>query len=83
MQDEDMRSPEQDDWALDSAVMTLLLDDRFDVWAVVEVERAIGDPVAVADSLSRLQSGGLVNRLEKGFVKPSRAALYYSRLELS
>jgi len=83
MQDEDMRSPEQEDRAMDSAVLTLLLDDRFDVWAVAEIERAIGDALAVADSLRRLQGGGLVNRLANDFVKPSRAALYCSRLELS
>ena len=78
-----MRSPEQEDRAMDSAVLTLLLDDRFDVWAVAEIERAIGDAVAVADSLRRLQGGGLVNRLANDFFKPSRAALYCNRLELS
>jgi len=82
MQSEDMRSPEQEDRDMDGAVMALLLDDRFDIWAVVEVERAVGDRVAVADSLRRLQGAGLVNRLERGFVKPSRAALYGARLEL-
>ena len=83
MQSEDMRSPEQEDRDMDAAVMTLLLDDRFDVWAISEVERAIGNRVAVNDSLSRLQAGGLVNRLERGFVKPSRAALYCSRLDIA
>jgi hypothetical protein len=83
MQDEDMRSPEQEDRAMDSAVMTLLLDDRFDIWAVAEVERAIGDPVAVADSLRRLRANSLIHQIAPDFVKPSRAALYCNRLELS
>jgi hypothetical protein len=70
-------SPEQ----VDAAVMGLLLDARFDLWAVSEVESEIGSAVAVADSLMRLQAVGLVHLIEETFVKASRAALYFNRLE--
>ena len=70
-------SPEQ----VDAAVMALLLDARFDLWAVSEVEREIGSAVAVADSLTRLQAVGLVHKIEEMFVKATRAALYFNRLE--
>lgn len=35
-----------------------VLDERFHVWAVVEVERQIGDPVVARDSLNRLAERG-------------------------
>jgi hypothetical protein len=72
------RSPEQ----LDAAVMALLLDSRFDLWSVPEVEREIGSAVAARDSLTRLKGVGLVHMIEDSFVKASRAALYLDRLEL-
>lgn len=78
-----MRSPEQEDRAMDSAVLTLLLDDRFDVWALAEIERAIGDPVAAADSLRRLQGGGLVHRFTNDFFMATRPAVYCSQLDLA
>jgi hypothetical protein len=62
--------------------MALLLDARFDLWAVSEVEREIGSAVATADSVNRLQAVGLVHVIEESFVKPTRAALYLDRLEL-
>lgn len=83
MQSEDMRSPEQEDRDMDAVVMTLLLDERYDVWALIEIERAVGNAVAVADSLRRLQGFGLVHRLDRGFVMASRTARYCSRLELT
>jgi hypothetical protein len=66
---------------VDAAVMALLLDARFDLWAVSEVVREIGSAVAVNDSLTRLQAVGLVHLIEETFVKASRAALYFERLE--
>ncbi len=67
---------------VDAAIMGLLLDERFHLWAVSEVEREIGDAMAVADSLARLLSVGLVHRVEDGFVRPRRAAIHCNRLEL-
>ena len=76
MHDEDMRSPAEQDRDMDAAVMGLLLDERFHVWAIAEVERQIGDAVAVRDSIGRLRGAGLVHELTAlGFVMPSRAAL--------
>jgi len=76
MQNEDMCSPVEQDRDMDAAVMGLLLDERFHVWAVVEVEREIGDPVAVRDSLNRLRGAGLVHEIHmREFVMPTRAAL--------
>jgi hypothetical protein len=71
-------SPEQ----VDAAVMALLLDARFDLWAVSEVEREIGSAAAAHDSVTRLQASGLVHVIEETFVRPTRAALYMDRLEL-
>ncbi len=74
MRDEDMRSP----WSRIgryAAVMGLLLEERFDLWAVAEVEREIGNAVAVRDSLRSLHGAGLIHEIDMGgFVMPSRAA---------
>jgi hypothetical protein len=63
-------SPEQ----IDAAIMGLLLDERFHLWAIVEVEREIGDRVETRDSLSRLRGAGLIYELDLGFVFATRAA---------
>jgi hypothetical protein len=67
---------------IDSAIMGLLLDARFDLWAVVEIEREIGDPVAVKDSLARLRGGGLVYEIASDFVTATRAARLAEELRL-
>lgn len=63
-------SPEQ----IDAAIMGLLLDERFDLWAVAEVEREIGDSVATRDSLARLRGAGLIHEIDADFVAATRAA---------
>jgi hypothetical protein len=71
MQEQRSSSPEE----IDGAIMGLLLDDRFDLWAIAEIEREIGDPVATGDSLRRLRGAGLVHEIGSGgFVTASRAA---------
>jgi hypothetical protein len=71
MQEQRSSSPEE----IDGAIMGLLLDDRFDLWAVVEIEREIGDALAVRDSLRRLRGAGLAHEIGfGGFVTASRAA---------
>ncbi|HEV7563141.1 MAG TPA: hypothetical protein VGO24_06525 [Solirubrobacterales bacterium] len=62
--------------------MELLLDDSVALWAIDEIRREIGDPIAVTDSLARLRGVGLIHVFDLGFVKPSRAARYFDRLEL-
>lgn len=67
---------------VDAAILGLLLDESIDLWAVAEVEREIGSKVAVADSLLRLRGAGLIYHLHGDlFVKPSRAAIYFNRLD--
>lgn len=80
MHDEDMGSVAEQDNEIDAAVLALLLDERFDVWATVEVEREIGDAVATKDSLARLRGAGLIYELSHGFVMASRAARAADRL---
>jgi hypothetical protein len=76
MQGEDMRSPAEQGRDMGAAVMGLLLDPRFHIWRISEVEKEIGDPVAVRDSLNRLRGAGLVHELHYlEFVMPTRAAL--------
>lgn len=62
------------DQGIEEAIMGLLLGEHRSPWAVEEVEREIGDPVATTDALARLCGGGLVNRVG-GFVFASRAAV--------
>jgi hypothetical protein len=76
-----MGSPAEQDTQVDDAVMGLLLSTP-GLWAVVEVEREIGDRAAAADSLVRLVGGGLAHRLDGGFVFASRAARLARELPL-
>ncbi len=79
MQSQRSWSPDQ----IDAAIMGMLLDDRFDIWAIVEVEREIGDSLAVKDGIRRLRGAGLIHELDMGFVTPTRAARRASEMEIS
>ena len=81
MQDKAKRSPcvEQDEM-FDRAVMGLLLGRYQGLWKVEEVEREIGDPIHVQDSLARLHGAGLIHRLDD-FVFPTVAAVQAARLD--
>jgi hypothetical protein len=71
----------EDDDRIDFAILHLLLgDDVQRPWAVDEVAREIGDPLAVTDALARLYGAGLVHRLE-GFVFATRPALRSGQLD--
>jgi len=73
------RSSEQ----VEAAVLGLLLDERYDLWSVAEVEREVGDKVAVADAIRRLRGAGLVYLMHDDFfVKPTHSAVYFNRLNL-
>jgi hypothetical protein len=61
------------DAATDEAIMGLLVEDR-GPWATGEVERMIGNQLATADSLARLQRGGLLHQCGD-FVFATRTAL--------
>jgi hypothetical protein len=78
MQDKAISSLEEQDSAIDKAVMELLLIEHRGLWAVEEVVREIGDPIDVKDSLARLHGVGLIHRLG-GFVLASRAAAHSGR----
>jgi hypothetical protein len=62
----------------DQAILGLLVADRA-LWAVEEVTREIGSPLAVADSLARLRGAGLVHRCGD-FVFAARAAVRFNDL---
>ena len=69
-----------DEARVDHAILSILLDDHGPpLWAVEEVAREMGDPLATADSLARLYGAGLVHRFED-FVFATRAALSACRL---
>ena len=73
-------SPGDED-RIDQAVLDLLLrGEAAGPWAEEELEREIGNRVAVVDALARLYAAGLVHRLSEGFVFASRAAVSASRL---
>ena len=72
MHDQRTLTPAQQDDQIDMAILGLLYDSP-GPWAVDEVIRAMGDPVAAQDGLSRLTRSGLAHRLD-GFVFASRSA---------
>jgi len=61
------------DAATDEAIIGLLVEDG-GLWSTDEMQRAIGDGIAAADSLARLRRAGLVNQCGD-FVFASRSAL--------
>jgi hypothetical protein len=69
--------------AVDSAIVGLLLDSRFDLWSIAEIEREIGNPVIVRDSLNRLRGAGLIHEIDMAFVAATRAARLAAELEQS
>jgi hypothetical protein len=76
--------PSQRNWSpeqIDAAIMGLLLDDCFDLWAVSEVEREIGNALDVRDGIRRLRGAGLIHELDMGFVTPTRAARRASEMD--
>jgi hypothetical protein len=81
LSDDVSRNPAEDERNSDAEVLSLLLgDDAQRPWAVEELEREVGDKIAVNDSLARLYGAGLVHRLE-GFVFASRAAVRGAELQ--
>jgi hypothetical protein len=75
MQHQRTLTPAEQDGMIDSAVLGLLLsrnDQR--LWSKDEIERTVGEPGEVTDSLNRLYGGGLIHRLDR-FVWASRAAV--------
>ncbi len=77
MPDQGNQSPARYDDQIDSAVLDLLVENHPGLWAVEEIERMIGVPLATYDSLRRLQGMGLVHRLkgDDRFVFASRAGV--------
>ncbi|MGN6870282.1 MAG: hypothetical protein ACTHMY_17980 [Solirubrobacteraceae bacterium] len=68
-------SPRDDPDRVDRAILGLLLfDPGVPLWAVDELVREIGNPIAVDDSLHHLHRAGLIHRLDQGFVFATRAA---------
>jgi predicted ATPase len=68
-----------DEDKFDQAVLGLLLHAARP-WAIGELERQIGDRLAVDDAVDRLHGDGLIHRLSDGFVFPTRAAVRTAEL---
>ena len=69
-----------DEARIDHAILCVLLYQGTQwPWAVEEVAREVGDPLATTDGLARLYGAGLIHRLG-GFVFPTRAAVQFGRL---
>ena len=73
----DQRSPAELEAQTDHAILSVLLGGG--LWAVEEVAREIGDPLATTDGLARLYGAGLVHRVE-GFVFATRPAVRAEQL---
>lgn len=74
MKDQRILDADEREAHIDDTILGMLLglnDQR--PWAVDEIEREIGKETA--DSLNRLYSGGMIQRLDR-FVWASRAAVY-------
>jgi hypothetical protein len=76
-------SPAEEDAQVEHAILGLLLVSPQvpGLWSADEIAREIGNPVATADALARLDGAGLIHRCE-GFVFPSRAAARFDEIEL-
>jgi hypothetical protein len=82
MQDETSQNPREEDERAQKAVLGLLLrPSEQRPWSVNEVEREVGEALAVADAIAALRAAGLIHRCGD-FVFASRAALSMDRLSL-
>ena len=57
----------------------MLLIEHDGLWSVEEVERMLGDALAVTDALARLHAVGLIHRLEN-YVFATRSAAHINKL---
>jgi hypothetical protein len=77
---QDQSSPAEADDRIDSAILSLLLDDdSHRPWSEDEIGRAIGDTFAASDSLGRLARAGLIHRIDP-YVFASRSAVEFERV---
>lgn len=84
----DCEAADTEDEQIERAVLAFLLDEHPDQLTIPEVSRAMnahGDfnsEDAVERAIRELVGAGLL-RCQDGYVQPTRAALYFSRLELA
>lgn len=80
MHDQDTRTPIERERVLDSAILSILVNEgSHRPWSIEEIRRELRrDPT---DSLRRLHGGGLIHRLE-GFVWAARPAVMVDELDV-
>jgi hypothetical protein len=81
MQQQPTLSPAEQDRLIDSAVLGLMMHADARLWSKDEIDREIGRPSDVTDSLNRLYAGGLIHRLD-AFAWPTRAAILAEDMRL-
>jgi hypothetical protein len=71
--------PSTQDGTHDAVILDLLLIEHDGLWSIDELERMVGDEVAVADALARLHALGLIHKIEN-LVCATRAAAHVHAL---
>jgi hypothetical protein len=82
MQDETSQNASEEDERAQKAVLGLLLrPNEQRPWSVDEIEREVGEKLAVTDAIAALHAAGLLHRCGE-FVFASHAAVSMDRLSL-
>jgi hypothetical protein len=71
--------PATADGTIDTAILDLLLIEHDGLWSTDELERMLGDAIAVTDALARLHALGLIHQIEN-LVCATRAAAHMHEL---
>jgi DNA-binding HxlR family transcriptional regulator len=72
---------QEEDHAERTILGLMLYSEHPGPWSTAELQREVGDPIAVGDALSRLHGAGLIHRHEQ-FSFPTRATTQAQQLEI-
>jgi hypothetical protein len=64
---------------IDGTILELLADTN-GPWKITELEREVGHPIPVQDSVARLVATGLAHRMKGGFVCSSAAGRHVAEM---